>query len=82
MYNIGKNCELGNVSISENGSCESCGDLEPFDINWSDGLTWWCVDCATLNEEFSITKLEMKELLDTQKFLKREYYEKKLAELD
>ena len=82
MYEIGNKCKIGNVKMTEESDCESCGTLEPFDIQWSDGYTWWCLDCAVLDENFNIDESEMKELLSTQKFLKREYYEKKLTELN
>lgn len=49
--NVSKDCELGNFWVDKNSNCESCGDI-PFEITWSNGYTFYCLDCAICNDEF------------------------------
>jgi hypothetical protein len=72
---IGDECELGVFSINEDPSCECCGTLHPYDITWSDGETWWCLDCAIMNKSFEITEEFSNDLLAKQNRILIEYYE-------
>ena len=79
---ISDGCELGNFWISEECDCEHCGNLEPFEITWSDGGTWWCLDCATYNDDYKMTDEFELELKTKMLQLKKEYYETKLKEIE
>ena len=48
---VSRECELGNFYVDENSDCESCGSI-PFEVTWSNGLTFYCLDCARYNDEF------------------------------
>ena len=60
---ISNECEVGSFSIEEECDCEHCGDLKPFSVTWSDGGTWWCLNCAQYDyEKFELTD-EFREIL-------------------
>lgn len=78
---ISNECELGSFSITEECDCESCGNLAPFSVSWSDGGTWWCLSCARYDEEFEITEEFEAKLLEIQKTELKKYHTKGLADI-
>jgi hypothetical protein len=48
---VSRKCELGNFYVGEDSWCESCGNI-PFEITWSNGNTFYCLDCARYKDEF------------------------------
>jgi hypothetical protein len=48
---VSKECELGNFYVDENSDCESCGSI-PFQVTWSNGYTFYCLDCARCHDNF------------------------------
>ena len=48
---VSEECELGNFYVDKDSECESCGNI-PFEITWSNGYTFYCLDCARCSEEF------------------------------
>ena len=64
---LSNKCDLGNFSITEECDCESCDVLIPYSITWSDGGTWWCLDCASEDADFELTDEFEKKLLKLQK---------------
>jgi len=79
-FKISDECEVGNVGFSK--SCEHCYTLEPKSIMWCDGGTWWCIDCASMDEEFNLTEEEIHRLKVIQKTKRILYYKSKINELE
>jgi|AntAceMinimDraft_18_1070375.scaffolds.fasta_scaffold42071_3 hypothetical protein len=77
---LSNKCDLGNFSITIYSDCESCGVLEPYSVTWSDGGTWWCLDCARYNKNFELTEEFEKKLLKLQKEKLIKYHTKGLKE--
>jgi hypothetical protein len=73
-------CEEGEISIEEHADCEHCGKLEPFDINISDGGTYWCECCGTM--EYEIPEDILKEAKEISKQRKIEYYKQRIEALE
>jgi hypothetical protein len=49
------------LTVEKYPFCESCGDLEKFDVTFDDGGTTWCLDCAGYDDDFKLfTKEELK----------------------
>ena len=71
-----------NFDISETCDCEHCGNLEPFAINWCDGGTWWCLDCARNMEDFEMDDEFEERLLKIQKYKAKKYYQDKINEIE
>lgn len=63
---VSKECELGNFYVDKHSDCENCRSI-PFEITWSNGLTFYCLDCAENYEEF---EEPTDELLDELKKLR------------
>lgn len=63
---ISKECELGNFYIGLDSFCEGCGHV-PNEVVWSNGYTYYCLDCAEYNEEFEEPTEEMMKELESMR---------------
>jgi hypothetical protein len=69
------------ITYSDNPSCEHCGDKHStYAATLNFGGANWCMRCANSNDNF--TKKEVKDILKEEKKGLKEYYQKKLKELD
>ena len=78
--NISDEAKEGNVGFGD--FCEHCYNIEPESVVWCDGGTWWCLDCASMFEEFNLTPEDIKRLKIISKTKKILYYTNKLGELE
>ena len=73
------------IVFKENCSCEHCGTLEPFTAVRDDEYTTWCMDCQdNIDPEdglIPIPKKIMTQILNKERILKIEYFEKRIKEL-
>jgi len=74
--------KAGAIYINEEGFCEHCMELEPFNACISDGGTNWCINCFECDENNIISPDVMKEIMKRQYKLQKKYYTKKLKELE
>lgn len=81
---ISNECEIGSFSLGEehDNFCEHCGNIPMFEITWSNGCTWWCLDCAEYaHEDFVLTPEFYEELMATLKDAEINYHVKELRRL-
>lgn len=83
MIKITEN-EEGTFNINENSWCEHCGDLEPYDLTYTEG-TCWCEHCFKANpgswEIEDPTEEEWKELNESERIAKIKYFTNRLVQL-
>lgn len=79
---LSNECELGNFSIEEECDCESCRTLAPFSVMWSNGGTWYCLNCARYDDDFEMTDEFEAELLKIQKEKQKKYHEEGLKDIE
>jgi hypothetical protein len=79
---VSNKCKLGNFSITEECDCEHCGTLKPFSVTWSNGGTWYCLDCCRYDKDFKITHNFYRKLLKIQKQKAKEYCEEQIKDVE
>ena len=72
------------VSYSESPFCEHCGERhQDFGIMIGDGGTYWCFSCFLSGDGSDFfSEKEIEEMWAEEKRLRKEFYKKKLKEMD
>jgi hypothetical protein len=81
--NVKINSEEFSINICEEPFCEHCGSKHTdFGVEVSDGGTSWRLNCFISENSDLLSKEEINDLYKQEKLLKKEFYNKKLKELE
>lgn len=80
IENLSIPCKNGKINFYLEPTCEHCGQLEPYDMEFFDDCTGWCRWCAESNGDIGDVDPDWIEAMERK--MKIDYYKEQIIRLE